>query len=82
MLVRHVASRAGHRPGGAAEARRRMHSVYWNPILKQLEPMCCSRCGNGAFGLAFTDDEVEPFLRGVLAIGDLNLNDLSRFWDA
>jgi len=39
---------------------RRMHVVYWNPLLKQLEPMCCSRCGNGAFSLAFTDEEVEP----------------------
>jgi hypothetical protein len=39
---------------------RRTHSVYWNPLLKQLEPMGCSRCGNGAFGLAFTDEEVEP----------------------
>jgi hypothetical protein len=39
---------------------RRTHSVYWNPLLKQLEPIRCSRCGNGAFGLAFTDDEVEP----------------------
>ena len=30
------------------------------PLLKQLEPMRCSRCGNGAFTLAFTDEEVEP----------------------
>ena len=39
---------------------RRMHVVYWNPLLKQLDPVRCSRCGNGAFSLAFTDDEVEP----------------------
>jgi hypothetical protein len=39
---------------------RRVHSVYWNPLLKQLEPIRCSRCGNGAFALAFTDEEVEP----------------------
>jgi len=39
---------------------RRTHAVYWNPLLKQLEPMRCSRCGNGAFALAFTDEEVAP----------------------
>jgi hypothetical protein len=39
---------------------RRMHVVYWNPLLRQLEPMCCSRCGNGALALAFTDEEVAP----------------------
>ncbi len=39
---------------------RRTHSVYWNPLLKQLEPMCCSRCGGGAFTLSFTDEEVNP----------------------
>ncbi len=39
---------------------RRTHSIYWNSLLKQLEPMRCSRCGNGAFALAFTDEEVEP----------------------
>ena len=39
---------------------RRTHSVYWNPLLKQLQPMCCSRCGGGAFTLAFTDEEVDP----------------------
>ncbi len=39
---------------------RRTHVVYWNPLLKQLEPMGCSRCRNGAFSLAFTDEEVAP----------------------
>jgi hypothetical protein len=38
---------------------RRTHHVYWNPLLKQLEPMRCSRCGNGAYALAFTDEDVE-----------------------
>ena len=27
---------------------RRKHVVYWNPLLKQIEPLCCSRCGGGA----------------------------------
>jgi hypothetical protein len=39
---------------------RRKHIVYWNPLLKQIEPLCCSRCGGGAFSVAFTDEEVEP----------------------
>ncbi|MGO9113229.1 MAG: hypothetical protein ACLP9L_28690 [Thermoguttaceae bacterium] len=38
----------------------RMHVVYWNPLLKQLEPMCCSRCGKGTYSLAFSDEEVAP----------------------
>jgi len=38
----------------------RKHTVYWNPLLKQLEPMCCSRCGRGTFSVAFTDDDVAP----------------------
>jgi hypothetical protein len=36
------------------------HTVYWNPLVRALEPMCCGRCGNGVFSVAFTDDEVEP----------------------
>lgn len=36
------------------------HTVYWNPLLKAFEPMSCARCGNNAFAVAFTDDEVEP----------------------
>jgi len=39
---------------------RRVHTVHWNPLLRQLDPMRCSRCGNGALALAFTDEEVEP----------------------
>jgi hypothetical protein len=36
------------------------HTVYWNPLVKALEPICCGRCGNGTHSVAFTDDEVEP----------------------
>jgi hypothetical protein len=39
---------------------RKTHTVYWNPLLKQFEPLLCSRCGDGAFGVAFTNEEVEP----------------------
>ncbi|MGA2034350.1 MAG: hypothetical protein ABSG68_19055 [Thermoguttaceae bacterium] len=36
------------------------HTVYWNPLSKQLEAMRCSRCGIGTFSLAFTDEDVAP----------------------
>jgi hypothetical protein len=39
---------------------RRRHVVYWNPLLKQIEPLCCTRCGGGAFSVTFTDEQVEP----------------------
>lgn len=38
----------------------REHTVYWNPILTALEPMCCSRCGDGTFSVSFSDEEVLP----------------------
>ncbi len=37
---------------------RRIHTVYWNPLLKTLEPLRCHRCSEGTFSVAFTDDEV------------------------
>ncbi len=37
---------------------QRKHTVYWNPLLKELEPLCCSRCGKGTFSVAFTNEEV------------------------
>jgi hypothetical protein len=39
---------------------RRIHTVYWNPILKELEPIACSACGGSTFAAAFTDDHVQP----------------------
>jgi hypothetical protein len=38
----------------------RTHTLYWNPLSKALEPMCCSRCGNSTFSIAFSDDKVAP----------------------
>ncbi|MDR1612802.1 MAG: hypothetical protein LBT97_08460 [Planctomycetota bacterium] len=35
-------------------------SVYWNPILKAMEPLACSRCGRSCFAVAFTDRALEP----------------------
>ena len=39
---------------------QRKQTVYWNPLLKQLEPICCSRCGRGTFSVAFTNEDVDP----------------------
>ena len=39
---------------------QKAHTVFWNPLLKDLEPLCCSRCGAGVFSVAFTNEEVEP----------------------
>jgi hypothetical protein len=39
---------------------RRKHTVVWNPLLKRLEPFCCSQCGSGAYSVAFTNEDVEP----------------------
>ena len=39
---------------------QRNHTVYWNPLLKQLEPICCSGCGCGTFSVSFTNEEVDP----------------------
>jgi len=39
---------------------KRKHTVYWNPLLKQLEPICCTRCGSGTFSVAFTNEDVDP----------------------
>ncbi len=39
---------------------QRKHTVYWNPLLKQLEPIRCTRCGCGTFSVAFTNEDVDP----------------------
>ncbi len=40
----------------------RVHTLYWNPLLKQFEPLPCGCCG-GASAVAFTNDDVEPLCR-------------------
>jgi hypothetical protein len=39
-------------------AAAKMHTIYWNPLTKELEPLCCSRCGISTFSVAFSDDKV------------------------
>ncbi|MDY0168535.1 MAG: hypothetical protein RBS80_18445 [Thermoguttaceae bacterium] len=38
----------------------RIHTVYWNPLRKQFDPLACSACGEGAFTVVFTNDDVQP----------------------
>jgi len=39
---------------------RRTHALYWNALLKELEPLPCRRCGASGFSIAFADETVEP----------------------
>lgn len=39
---------------------RRLHRVYWNPLLKAFEPIACGQCGEGVFAVVFTNGSVEP----------------------
>jgi hypothetical protein len=43
---------------------RRKHVVYWNSLLKALEPLACEQCGKATFCVYFTDDDVAPLCRG------------------
>jgi len=36
----------------------RHYRLHWNPLSKDLEPLCCSHCGVSTFSLAFSDDKV------------------------
>jgi hypothetical protein len=42
------------------KSAREERTVYWNPLLKQIEPICCSGCGRGTFSVAFTNQDVQP----------------------
>ena len=42
---------------------RRIHTLYWNPLLKELEPLCCHACGASTFAVSFTDEDVQPQCR-------------------
>ncbi len=33
-------------------------NIYWNAFNKDLEPLCCSRCGTSTFSVAFSDEQV------------------------
>lgn len=38
----------------------RLYTIFWNPLSKELEPLCCSHCGTSTFSLASSDDKVAP----------------------
>jgi len=42
------------------KAAKRMFRVYWNGMLKKLEPLACSKCGLGSFNLWFANETVDP----------------------
>jgi hypothetical protein len=39
---------------------RKIHTVFWNSLRKELEPLCCHRCGAAAFCVAFANETVDP----------------------
>jgi hypothetical protein len=48
---------------------RKLHTLYWNPVLTALEPLCCSVCGASSFAITFTDDEVLPLCPACAKLG-------------
>ncbi len=44
----------------------RKYQIFWNPLIKQFEPLACSRCGDGIYSLAFTDEDVAPVCTSCL----------------
>jgi len=46
---------------------RRSHTLYWNPLIKALEPIACVLCGASLFSVSFTDNEVQPLCRDCAA---------------
>jgi len=65
-LVRPAALAEFHVPGLAIDVRiqrksaTRTFRLFWNGVQKRLEPLRCSRCGNGAFNFWFTNEDVDP----------------------
>jgi hypothetical protein len=65
-LIRPAALAEFHVPGLAIDVRiqrkaaTRTFRLFWNGIQKRLEPLRCNRCGNGAYDLWFTNEDVDP----------------------
>lgn len=38
---------------------RKIHTVFWNALLKELEAIPCSRCAKGTYSVSFTNEGVE-----------------------
>ena len=39
---------------------RRVHTLYWNPLAKALEPIACAACARPIFSVHFTNHDVDP----------------------
>lgn len=39
---------------------RAIRRLYWNPLIKQFEPLRCHRCDAAIYAVGFSDDNVEP----------------------
>ena len=48
---------------------RRMQTIYWNPLLKELEPLSCTACGASSFSIAFTNTDVKPLCSACASKG-------------
>ena len=42
------------------KSQKRVFRLYWNSILKQMEPIACCRCGNTSRNFWFSNDTVDP----------------------
>jgi hypothetical protein len=42
------------------KAATRTHTIYWNSLLKQFEPLACTLCRSSVYSLAFSDNDVLP----------------------
>ena len=45
------------------QARREL-VVYWNPLTKAFDPIRCTKCGQAAYSVTFTNDRVEAVCAG------------------
>jgi len=42
---------------------RKTHVVFWNSLVRALEPLACERCAKSIFCVCFSEDEVAPLCR-------------------
>ena len=48
---------------------RKMRTIYWNPLLKELGPLSCDACGASIFSVAFTNTDVMPLCAACASAG-------------
>ena len=42
------------------KAQNRIFRVFWNALMKQMEPIACSRCQRNSWNFWFTNETVDP----------------------